>query len=38
MFINFIDPECYCHKNVSQQFIEVHHSLTLEDIQRRVTQ
>ena len=22
MFINFIDPECYCHKSVSPQFIE----------------
>ena len=22
MFIIFIDPECYCHKNVSPQFIE----------------
>ena len=22
MFIIFIDPECYCHKNVSPQFVE----------------
>ena len=22
MLIIFIDPECYCHKNVSPQFIE----------------
>ena len=22
MFTIFIDPECYCHKNVSLQFIE----------------